>query len=334
MEKNKRHQQPIYLQAGYFRKDFYDDYTSLELTSSTNWGHNCTYQLLPNGLTGEHKFIQLHTMQISYGIRPGGMMNDIYSASDCISIAVMQKVADKACFDRMKLKVDDIFIFDDSQAFNFMSNDAIEFAVISVKKSALGTTLLPLFLDACNHRVKDTQQHFSSLLEKLWIDISEKNTHDSFEVIEESILSRIEDLLKSQNLIVSKLTKGEEIALIIRDQLYHHMDGKVSISSLSKQHAVSEKTLQNSFKSLFGFTPKLFLRQLKLNLVHHDLVNSSSNYTTVSRIAQKWGFTHMGRFSQYYTILFGENPSVTLNKPKPPIHNISPSCVLTQEEMY
>ena len=101
------------------------------------------------------------------------------------------------------------------------------------------------------------------------------------------------------------------------------MDGKVSISSLSKQHAVSEKTLQNSFKSLFGFTPKLFLRQLKLNLVHHDLVNSSSSYTTVSRIAQKWGFTHMGRFSQYYTILFGENPSVTLNKPKPPIHNTS-----------
>ena len=54
------------------------------------------------------------------------------------------------------------------------------------------------------------------------------------------------------------------------------------------------------------------MRQLKLNLVRHELSHNIGKSTTVMRVAQKWGFTHMGRFSQYYTELFEENPSETL----------------------
>jgi len=121
--------------------------------------------------------------------------------------------------------------------------------------------------------------------------------------------------------------------LAIRDQVYAHMDGKVNIASLARQHNVSEGTLQNSFKSLFGFTPKNFLRQMKLNLVYRDLKEADIEYETVSNVARRWGFMHMGHFSNYYTELFGENPSQTLKTPYLPENSMSGECVERQEEM-
>lgn len=332
MKEKKENQQPIALDPGFFMQESYEDYASLESSSSDNWGHHCVYQLLPNALSGEHRFIQLYTMQLSYAKRPGGMMNDTYSASDCISIAVMQKVEDKSCFDRMKLQEDDILFFDDSKAYSFMSNDAIEFAVVTVRKSMLGA-YLPLFLCMCDKRIKDTDKQLSTYLENIWERISTSKEHPPFDIIEEEILSRIKTLIDAQTPIVSKLTKGEEKSLLIRDQVYRHMDAKINIANLAAQHNISEKTLQNSFKSLFGFPPNIFLRQMKLNLVHYELKVNNAHDITVSSIARKWGFNHMGRFSHYYSQLFGENPSETLKIPEASHNGITTHCVLRKEEI-
>ena len=111
------------------------------------------------------------------------------------------------------------------------------------------------------------------------------------------------------------------------------MDGKINIASLSEQHQVSQQTLQNSFKSLFGFTPQRFLRLLKLNLVHHDLREASTEKDSVSKVALKWGFMHMGRFSRYYTELFGENPSVTLKTYYFKENSMTSECTMRKEEI-
>ena len=125
-----------------------------------------------------------------------------------------------------------------------------------------------------------------------------------------------------------------EIVLAIRDQVYAHMYGTISIVSLAKQYNVTERTLQNSFQSLFGFTPTNFIRQMKLNLVYRDLKNARSEHETVSKIARKWGFIHMGHFSRHYKELFNENPSQTLKRPHLAENSIAPECVERQEEMY
>ena len=127
--------------------------------------------------------------------------------------------------------------------------------------------------------------------------------------------------------------RGEKIAYDIRRQLYEHMDGNMKISDLAKQHHISERGLQNAFNSLFGFTPKLFMRQLKLNLVRHELSYNVSEKTTIIRIANKWGFIHMGRFSQYYTELFEENPSETLKRSFKDAKAFTGECVARKEEM-
>ena len=99
-----------------------------------------------------------------------------------------------------------------------------------------------------------------------------------------SILRTISQEQKPQAPLLSK-RGGEEIAYAIRKQLYEHMDGNMKVSDLVTQYNISQKGLQNSFNSLFGFTPKLFMCQL--NLVRHELSDDIMQGTTVMRVAQK-----------------------------------------------
>jgi len=332
MHENNNTTQPFSLKKGFFSKEIYDDYHSMDKSSSDNWGYKCTYQLLPHGLNGEHKFLQLDTMQLSYARRPGGMMHDTTTAKGSIVIAIIEEVADKACFDCMKLESGDILFFDDSKTFNLMSNDTFNFFVISIYKSSLGK-LLPLFNKALNYRLKDKENILSILLHKTWEEFTKKNSEPNYKAAEKAIVNQIETFLENQTLIPSTLTKGEEIALAIRDQVYNHMDGNVNISQFADQYEVSEKTLQTSFKSLFGFTPKYFIRQLKLNLIHNEFKESNPKQNSVSKVALKWGFKHMGQFSRYYTELFGVNPSETLKTDYQISTPIADSCVSRQEEI-
>lgn len=42
-------------------------------------------------------------------------------------------------------------------------------------------------------------------------------------------------------------------------------------------------------------------------------IEANAQTITVSDIAKKWGFTHLGRFAKEYKALFGVLPSETLN---------------------
>jgi len=86
----------------------------------------------------------------------------------------------------------------------------------------------------------------------------------------------------------------------------------MSIQSIVEQFKTTDKTLENSFKSLFGITPKRFMNLLKLNRAHEDLHLADAHKTNVSDIAIKWGYSHFGRFAKDYKALFGVLPSETL----------------------
>lgn len=326
---------PLILNKGHFIDLYYDGYEEMQ-SITDNWEHQCTYQLLPDALKGHHQVLHLQTMQLAYVERPGGMMSNSGSAKDCITFSVLEECADKACFHRMKPQVGDIVFFDDSAPYNFMTNSPFKLCAVNIQKEALGP-LLPKLSQALNHTIKDTDALMSktlrSILKQFTDQTDVEKNEKAFKAAEEKIKNVLIKLFSEQTPMLPKLTKGEETALDIRDQVYHHMDGKISLKSLSNQHQISEKTLQNSFKSLFGFTPVHFLRQLKLNLVRNDLNKSNIEQNTVSNIALKWGFTHMGRFSRYYTDLFGENPSQTLKRAHQKSLALEKHCALRQEEV-
>ena len=335
MKKSKHTPEPLVLAEGFFLDKTYKNYEMMD-ESAKNWKYNCTYQLKPNALSGRHRILQLCSMQLGYAQRPGGMMNDSYSALDCISIAVIEECADKACFHRTKLHKGDIIFFDNSRPYNFVTNDKITFTVINIQHD-ISDLLQPALSRALDHSIKDTNGAFQTVVHDTWGCLTntseEKRDKQLCKKAEDKIMAVLKELLEAQTPTMSKLTKGEETALTIRDQVYAHMDGKINIASLAKQHNVSERTLQKSFQSLFGFTPTEFLRQMKLNLVYRDLKFADPKTEKVSSVAQKWGFIHMGRFSSYYTELFGENPSQTLKTPFKKENSMEGECVERKEEI-
>lgn len=325
---------PLELSAGYFLDQYWDNRETLT-HGLLNWEYNCMYQLQPKSLRGRRQVLHLLSMQTNHVQRPGGLMHNPSSPKDTFCILVIEACEDKACYGRMKLKTGDIIFFDDEYTHNFINNGAIEFTVVSIQKSSLGS-LLPKLTKIINHSIHDADAHFASTLHEIWNRFTDTSTlkkqPQDFQQAEDEMLAVIMGLLAEQSPMIPKLTAGEKTALAIRNQVFHHMDGTISIHSLAKQHQISEQTLQNSFKSLFGFTPKLFLRMLKLNLVHQELLKSNSSQSTVSQIAYKWGFTHMGRFSGYYTELFEQNPSQTLKALSCEEDNIKDVCVDRQEQ--
>lgn len=300
--------------------------------SAKNWDHHCSYTLLPSAYNGEHYIIDLPGVQLSYSYREGGFMHETIAPLGCVSIAVIQSCSDKACFDTLKLHQGMILFIDDSKSFNFMSKGEIRIAILSVPVKLLETYSLDL-----KKYLRNFIEDDNALLSNHFDDILKKFLHDSqklnLEEVQEELMKTLHSLIQTQVLKFPILTKGEKIALAIRDQVYHHMDGKINIEKFAKEYEVSGQTLINAFKSLFGFTPKTFLQLLKLNLAQHDLQNANFNNTTVLKIASKWGFSHMGRFSKNYTELFGENPSVTLKSLEYIEGNMISTCISRQEEM-
>jgi transcriptional regulator GlxA family with amidase domain len=54
------------------------------------------------------------------------------------------------------------------------------------------------------------------------------------------------------------------------------------------------------------------LKWLRLERAHADLRDASPGETSVKRVALRYGFAHLGHFSEAYRRKYGQSPSQTL----------------------
>lgn len=87
-------------------------------------------------------------------------------------------------------------------------------------------------------------------------------------------------------------------------------------AALADIAGVGVRLLQESFKQHVGVPPLAYLRRLRLDGVHAELVRADPWQVTVSEVAFRWGFTHLGRFAIAYRERYGESPSQTLKDRK------------------
>jgi AraC-like DNA-binding protein len=85
-----------------------------------------------------------------------------------------------------------------------------------------------------------------------------------------------------------------------------------TLSDMAELAGVSGRRLQQSFRTTLGLSPTEYLRDLRLTLVHRDLLESTGG-ASVRDIAAKWGFVHAGRFSLLYKQKYGQLPSRVLH---------------------
>ena len=82
-------------------------------------------------------------------------------------------------------------------------------------------------------------------------------------------------------------------------------------SELCLASGASARTVRRAFISVFGVPPMVYFRDRALSRAHRMLSSADAERETVTAVALRLGFTHLGRFS-YYRRLHGENPSATL----------------------
>ncbi|MFI5494097.1 AraC family transcriptional regulator [Actinoplanes sp. NPDC051859] len=75
---------------------------------------------------------------------------------------------------------------------------------------------------------------------------------------------------------------------------------------------VGIRVLQESFRQHVGVPPLTYLRRLRLEGVHAELSRADRHEVSVSEVAYRWGFTHLGRFAGAYRARYGISPSQTL----------------------
>jgi AraC-like DNA-binding protein len=77
---------------------------------------------------------------------------------------------------------------------------------------------------------------------------------------------------------------------------------------------VGIRVLQESFRRHVGVPPLTYLRRLRLEGVHAELSRAGPGQVSVSEVATRWGFTHLGRFAGAYRQRYGVTPSQTLRE--------------------
>ncbi|GAA4606469.1 AraC-like DNA-binding protein [Actinoplanes octamycinicus] len=76
---------------------------------------------------------------------------------------------------------------------------------------------------------------------------------------------------------------------------------------------VTLRAVQLAFRRHLNTTPTAYLRKIRLQRAHRDLVDGDPGVTTVSSIAMRWGFASHSTFTARYRSVYGVPPSQTLN---------------------
>jgi len=96
---------------------------------------------------------------------------------------------------------------------------------------------------------------------------------------------------------------------------HEHASQPISVSDIAGAARVSVRTLQDMFRTHAQTTPLGYLRRIRLNRAHHDLLAAAENggQATVTDVALRWGFVHLSRFAQLYRDTYGHLPSEALS---------------------
>ena len=99
------------------------------------------------------------------------------------------------------------------------------------------------------------------------------------------------------------------------DYIEANLDTAISLPDLVAACGVPGRTLIKHFRDFKGTSPIRYLLNARYQRVREALSRAEPEQS-VTEIALKWGFTHMGRFSVEYRKRFGESPSRTLQQRK------------------
>ena len=102
------------------------------------------------------------------------------------------------------------------------------------------------------------------------------------------------------------------IAKLAQSYIEEHHKEAIRMEDLCLETAAALRTLQRCFREYFDLTITDYIKTVRLNAAHCELINAHPREYSVTTIALQHGFTHLGRFSVEFHKLFGQSPRDTL----------------------
>lgn len=93
--------------------------------------------------------------------------------------------------------------------------------------------------------------------------------------------------------------------------IHAHAHEPITLDDVAAAAHLSTRGLQYAFRRALDTTPTAYLRRVRLDGAHADLLRATPD-DTVAGIARRWGFGHPSRFAAAYRLEYGRHPRDTL----------------------
>lgn len=100
----------------------------------------------------------------------------------------------------------------------------------------------------------------------------------------------------------------------VEEFLMQHLTRPVTRPELAAAAGVSIRTVSRGFQHQYGVGPLAWLKARRLEAAQRELRAAARGEMSVTEVALRYGFDHLGRFAADYRRRFGETPSETLRK--------------------
>lgn len=88
----------------------------------------------------------------------------------------------------------------------------------------------------------------------------------------------------------------------------------IGVADIAAAAFVTVRAVQLAFRRYLGTTPLGYLRQVRLERAHRQLLSADPDRTTVTAVAADWRFANPSRFTAYYRAAYGVPPVQTLRR--------------------
>jgi AraC-like DNA-binding protein len=101
------------------------------------------------------------------------------------------------------------------------------------------------------------------------------------------------------------------------EYLAEHLEEAASLAQVAEAAGTSIRSLTRAFRAKHGVSPMRFLRLRRLDAVHRELLEATPESISVTNVALRYGFSHLGRFAAEFRRHCGDYPSETLARSWP-----------------
>ena len=133
-------------------------------------------------------------------------------------------------------------------------------------------------------------------------------------IIEDSLPLVLDLFTAESNFLPVKKSSRRKLAQDAETFIRDRIDTPITLTELCQELKTGQRALYYAFQEYFGLPPMQYLKILRLHGVRRALKSAVPQSSKVSKIAEAYGFWHMGQFSADYRKMFGESPSTTLKQ--------------------